>query len=314
MKTFRDHHRGPLRQILPLVLLSCLPGVLCADQTPADGIRRQFVDSRFGQLHLRKVVPSGEVEMRTPLVLFHSSPLSSVIYEDLARAMGTDRVVMAMDTPGFGDSERPPAPQPMAELAGAMADALLELGYGRNRRVDLFGRATGATLAIELAAQRPDLVRRLAVATVAFVSGEQQQAMYQEYVVGNNVPVPEDGSHLADYWKNIVTDRAVDIEMDAATDIFAALIRAKDVQWWGYHAVFTHDTRAAAVKLKVPVVLIDYPNTFQEAGREFLSLVAEGASVSLPDYSRNPSPAGALALAAALRRGLDGPASLTQAN
>ena len=312
MKTSTDHRRRRLRQILPVVVLSCLPGVLCADETRADGIRRQFVDSRFGQVHLRKVIPDSQVKMRTPLVLFHSSPLSSVIYEDLARAMGTDRVVMAMDTPGFGDSEQPPEPQPMAELAGAMADALVALGYGGHRRVDLFGRATGATLAIELAAQRPDLVRRLAVATVAFFSGAQQQVMYQEYVEANNAPVPEDGSHLADYWKNIVTDRATDMEMGAATDIFAALIRAKDIQWWGYHAVFTHDTRAAALKLTVPVVLIDYPNTFRDAGRAFLSLVADGTSVSLPDYNRNPSPAGAVALAAALRRGLDAPTPESQ--
>jgi pimeloyl-ACP methyl ester carboxylesterase len=59
--------------------------------------------------------------------------------------------------PGFGESDPSPMPS-MADAAGAMSDLANDL---RLRQIDLLGVHSGASVALELAAARPELVRRL---------------------------------------------------------------------------------------------------------------------------------------------------------
>jgi pimeloyl-ACP methyl ester carboxylesterase len=67
------------------------------------------------------------------------------------------RSVYAPDLPGFGESD-PPLTQTVAEAAGAISDLANGL---RLRQIDLLGVQNGAMIALDLAAARPELVRRL---------------------------------------------------------------------------------------------------------------------------------------------------------
>ncbi len=120
-------------------------------------IRRTYVDGPYGQIHVRYSRPAQR--RGPPLVCFHATPFSSRSYELFMEKIGTDRAVFALDTPGYGESDRPPAALSIPEYANALLSAIdaLEL----TREIDLIGTDTGTRLAVEVAISRPSLVRRL---------------------------------------------------------------------------------------------------------------------------------------------------------
>ena len=120
-------------------------------------IRRHYVDSRWGQIHLHMAGQQGAG--KRPLLCFHLSPGSGRMYLPFLAAMGDDRLAIAADTPGYGGSNRPPAPPAaVADYAAALGDILDALDL---RDIDLMGAHTGSRLAVELAHQRPDRIHRL---------------------------------------------------------------------------------------------------------------------------------------------------------
>lgn len=195
----------------------------------------------------------------------------------------------------------------MHDLASGVADGLDRLAADGPRRFDLFGRLTGSIVAIELAATRPDLVRRVVLGAVPYFSGAAQAEMYEKYAVGYQQPVPEDGSHLQRYWESIVSDRRPGVSMADATEVFLDLIRAKDVHWWGYHAVFTHDTKGRATRLSVPVIILDYENPFSKQERELAADLRDVRVLPMPDHDRQLTGEAAERIANALRLALDPP-------
>ena len=134
-----------------------------------------------------------------PLVLFHPTPYSSDYYKDFIQIIAADRHVIAIDTPGYGDSAPPPEPLSLPDYASALATALEALGYGDDgRKVDMLGFHTGALIAAELAATRPDLTRRIILPGLPYFTGDAQKKMYEENA--RPEPVKEDGSHLGKKW------------------------------------------------------------------------------------------------------------------
>lgn len=124
-------------------------------------LRRQYVDSRHGQLHLVTAYPqSGGFDERTALLLLHGDGGSGLEFRAVAARLGTDRSVYAPDLPGSGNSDGPARPT-VADQAAALADLLDAL---RLKEVDAVGTGRGVLVALELAALRPRQLRRLAIA------------------------------------------------------------------------------------------------------------------------------------------------------
>jgi len=133
----------------------CKPSVL--PQTTVR-TRRAYFDFTFGQLHVRTAFPgTGGFDEQVTLICLHSREGSSRSFLRFLPEIAVDRSVYAPDLPGFGESD--PAP------SGTFADgalAVLDLtGDLRLRHVDVLGVGFGGAVALELAANRPELVRRL---------------------------------------------------------------------------------------------------------------------------------------------------------
>lgn len=140
-----------------LVALSS-KGYATADQNVR--IQRLYVDGPYGQIHLRLARPvDPSAETQTPLACFHYSPGSGRLYDPLLPYLAPDRMVMAFDTPGYGNSTPPPVQPYVPDYARALAGAIEGLTDGQP--VDVFGQLTGSLIAVEMAASRPDLVRRV---------------------------------------------------------------------------------------------------------------------------------------------------------
>jgi pimeloyl-ACP methyl ester carboxylesterase len=89
-----------------------------------------------------------------PLVLLHALGLSRRTWDPVVPALSEHFKVIAVDLPGFGDSEPLPAdiePNPAA-LAAAVARLLDELGIANPH---LVGNSLGGWVALELASMRP---------------------------------------------------------------------------------------------------------------------------------------------------------------
>ena len=121
-------------------------------------MRRAYFDFKYGQLHVRTAFPgTGGFDEQVTLFCLHASQGSSRSFAQLLPVIGDVRSVYAPDLPGYGESD--PSPNAtISEAAGAVADLAADL---RLRQIDLLGVQTGAAAALELAAAKPELVRRL---------------------------------------------------------------------------------------------------------------------------------------------------------
>lgn len=93
-----------------------------------------------------------------PLVLLHGMACSWQWWLECLPELGRHHRVIAVDLPGFGDSDPLPAPAEMAGYAGAVATLLRHLGIDR---AAVAGHSMGGLVALALAEESPDLVARL---------------------------------------------------------------------------------------------------------------------------------------------------------
>ncbi|HTV98600.1 MAG TPA: alpha/beta fold hydrolase [Steroidobacteraceae bacterium] len=120
--------------------------------------RRAYFDFKFGQLHVRTAFPTtGGFDEGVTLFCLHSREGSSRSFARLLPEIADERSVYAPDLPGFGESDAAPSAS-CAEAAHAVSDLASDL---RLRQIDVLGVGFGAAVALDLAAARPELVRRL---------------------------------------------------------------------------------------------------------------------------------------------------------
>ena len=123
--------------------------------------RRAYFDCKFGQLHVRTAFPTtGGFDEQVTLFCLHSADAASRLFSRILPELADVRSVYAPDLPGFGESDASPT-RSVAEAAIAISDLANDL---RLRQIDLRGIQFGAEVAVELAAARPELVRRLVLA------------------------------------------------------------------------------------------------------------------------------------------------------
>lgn len=205
-------------------------------------IERRYVNCRYGQLHLHIARPINPAKQtKNPILCLHPSPASGWYYRDLIADLGKDRLAIAADTPGYGESDRPTAVPEMTGYSGAMADALDELSFGQNEnylQVDLLGYHTGCIIAVDLAIERPDLVRKLCLVAVPYYDSEDRQ---QEMLARQNrEPYSEEGTRVTELWNGTVQRRAEGVTFEQAVKHFQERMRAGDEEWWAYQSVFTY--------------------------------------------------------------------------
>ena len=245
-------------------------------------IRKQYVDGRFGQIHVYKIEPATQSQ-ENPLMCFHPTAVSGDYFHDFMLEMGKDRIVMAMDTPGYGRSDRPPEPQSMGELAGAAADALDALGYGKNGRgpVDVIGYHTGVYIATELAIMRPDLVRRLVLPGISYYPHKQSQEKYKQYA--KPTTIEEDGSHIMEIWKFWVHDRNPGVSLERGAEHFVDYLQSRPHSWWAYHSVFSYMAEERLPLVTQPVLIPNNHGSLKENSRAAAKLFPNAKLIEMPD-------------------------------
>lgn len=211
------------------------------------GIAKGYVPSDWGQVHYRAAGTRGPW-----IVLFHESPLSSAVYDEVLVLLGSSARAVAFDTPGYGMSDPPDRPREIPDYAGALVHAMDEL------RIDEFtavGVHTGASIAVQVALQAgPDRARSLVLSGVPLLS-DADRARYLESWAPEVEPEPA-GSHLVWAWtryQRIWGDRSEPALLHfGATSLLSNLGRYA----WAYNAAFRHDPEPDLRELACPVLLL----------------------------------------------------------
>ena len=126
-------------------------------------VRPQIPGAEVGEVAVEgvrfRVFRSGPSRKRrtTPALLLHGVPETSATWRHLMPELAKDRVVLAVDLKGLGETEVR-GPYDVGTLAGELAALVLHEFDGP---VDVVGHDWGGVLALGLAGQRPELVRRL---------------------------------------------------------------------------------------------------------------------------------------------------------
>ncbi len=218
-------------------------------------IRKAYADSTWGQIHYRYVAPKADAK-KTPVVFFHPNPFSGAYFNYSMEELGKDRMAIAFDSPGYGESAKPPKPQSMEAICDAFGKALDNMGYGKGKKgqVDVSGFHTGGYIAPELAAQRPDLVRRVVLSGVPFWEGERLDSKRKELL--HEEPITEDGAFFALEWKRWAAGRNKMLSIDRGLELAAdAVIPGKDI-WYAYYAVCNYEARKRFPLVKQPTYFV----------------------------------------------------------
>jgi pimeloyl-ACP methyl ester carboxylesterase len=155
-------------------------------------VDRAFVQTRSGCLH---IATAGQ---GFPVLLLHQTPRSWDEYREVLPLLGKTFRAVAMDTVGFGDSQPlSPGENSIERWAAAAFDLLDALGVPRAAVV---GHHTGAVVAMEMAASRPDRVAALVLSSCPFVDAVRR-AQHQGKPVIDDVTRRPGGEHLTELWQ-----------------------------------------------------------------------------------------------------------------
>lgn len=157
-------------------------------------IERHFIEVDGRKVHLR-------VAGRGPAVLLvHQSPRSSAEYEPLMRRWAGRFTCIAADTPGFGQSDPLPRPEPdIGDYADALLALLDVLGL---TQVAAYGFHSGSVILVEAARRDRHRFSALALGGYAFWSAEEA-ARFEAGFLPPLTPTGF-GEHLAWLWNRIL--------------------------------------------------------------------------------------------------------------
>ena len=204
------------------------------------------------------------------VALLHASPCSAKVMRPLMAVFGERFTTIALDTPGFGLSDKLPIAAPSVEdFADALAGTLDALGV---EHVATYGRHTGASIAVEFAARHPGrCAMALADGYAVFVQRytDAQLKLYLE-----PIEPAWDGAHLLRLWfryrdqhvfwpwndQTAAARSDSDVpDLDFLHRGVVEMLEAGDDYRIGYAAPFRHRALDVIPDLKVPVCFGNRP-------------------------------------------------------
>lgn len=235
-------------------------------------MRRCYADLAHGQVHYR------EAGTGRPLLLFHQTASSSVMYERAAPLLARHFRVIAPDTPHFGMSDPLPPYPTMADYARVMTELLDTLQI---ERAAVAGFHTGAHIALELAAEHPGRVEKAVLVGVLPVEDEAERDEWHRQIVKPWTPDWE-GKFLEPNLKLLQSYMDPGDHEGMWIELTQRLLAGPDY-WHAYEAVLNHDAIRAAKRVTVPTLYVNPTEDMLISQTKFLHSMTPGAEyVEIP--------------------------------
>jgi len=240
-------------------------------------MRKTYIDGRFGQMHLRL---AGDTALpKRPLMCFHLSPVSGIIYETWIDAMGRDRLALAPDTPGYGMSDAPKTPPAIADYAAAMGDVADALKISE---FDVMGYHTGSKIAVEIARQRPGQVKHLILMSAPIYT--EDDLKHQRVV--NSIPeVDAEGAFLVEAWKLLVQYQDKRATLKDTMKQFPDHLRGGDKRGWGHRAAFSYTYPETIPDVSAPILVFNPEDDLFAYTKRITPYLKNGRVKALPGWS-----------------------------
>ena len=279
-------------------------------------VTKTYAATEYGQLLVRLgATPAAGVASR-PLVLLHGSPTSARDLEPIMAELAAQRPLIAFDTLGNGDSDKPDrdrhpqfARPGIADYAPVVLEALAALGVGE---FDLYGTHTGAAIAAETAILAGSRVGSVILDGVAMFDEATVADFDANYFV--DLAPRWDGTHLlaawAVYrdstlwfpWYKRVRECALDFPIRTAEQLQPAVLeflKSGTTYALSYRAAFHWDARRRLPQLTVRTLVSTHP-------KDPLDALTPEAAALVPNAIGRTSPARLPEIAAFYGRFLDG--------
>lgn len=248
---------------------------------PATGgvVRKAYAPCPYGQLHLHYAAPAADERRANPILLFGANPSSGRLHEEMLAELGRDRLAVAFDPPGLGESSPPPAPVASTlELAAVFITALDHLGIGA---VDILGDHTGAMFALGLARQAPARVSRLILGTVPILFDPVLRAGR-----AGRYPDLEDPAKVAEgergKWLRWVERRPPDLPLARAVELYADTLTSGVRTNWLFRVAY-EDFAGWLPGLATPTLFLRFADCFTVEPERVAGLFTDTRTVSRPD-------------------------------
>lgn len=203
------------------------------------------------------------------IFLFHASPLSSKSLIPFIQKLAVKYTVIAIDTPGYGNSELPDeAPESIKFYADRFHDLQKFLHINK---LSIYGTATGAQIAIRYALEYPQSVDHVYLDNAAHFTDEETTEIMKHYFP--DLSVKDDGSHLQQTWNTVnalfeyfpwcFREEANKIHkpkppLNILNHIMLYYLRAGAEYDWAYRVAFLHERKSHVLNLKVPCTLFKW--------------------------------------------------------
>lgn len=262
---------------------------------------RKFVDGTFGQIHVRIAEPAQP--QKRPLACLHMSPKSGRIYSRFIEQAATDRIVLAHDYPGYGESDAPP-PSPhvsIEDYAQSLWDVADALGLGT---IDILGYHTGSEVAAEAARQRPDQVGSIVMISAPVFTPDELARMQATY---EPIPLDIEGTRFRRMWDMVVHHRGPGTDLESMAMSFAENLRAGENYEWGHRAAFDYAPKYPGVVGSLPhrITVLMPGDDLAEFTPRIAPYLNNGVIVDHPEWGHGFLDAHTEAAVAAVKAALD---------
>ncbi|MFD5824136.1 alpha/beta fold hydrolase [Lentzea sp. NPDC060358] len=240
-----------------------------------------YLSAPWGAVHF---LTAGELPLSTqlaaglpPLVLLHQSPLSARRYRRVLDGLAEFCVPIAVDTPGYGESDPPPQDWTVddyADVAWFVADA-----FGAHNPW-LFGRATGAVFALHAAARRPGVAKGVVLHGVPVYTEDERADRLTSFAP--EWTATADGAHLTWIWNRVLGEYPW-ADPDFVTELVRDYLHAGSDFAPSYRAIWRHDLRdSVAAAGEVALLLAGSADRIAHMHPRAVELIRHRSAVVVP--------------------------------
>jgi pimeloyl-ACP methyl ester carboxylesterase len=220
-------------------------------------LRKGYADTPNGQVHFRQL----DKAHGTPLVLFHQTASSGMMFEPIMSLLSDSFHTIAPDTPGFGASFPPPNLFTVQYLSDSLHAALTSLGV---ESCYMFGHHTGSALAVQIAFDHPGFVKRAVLSGPPLLSVEQVNGLRAGL---KTFGIADDGRHLLQVWDRI-RKRDMGLPLEVVHREVLLTHSARDAAQGAYQAVFDQPFGEQLASLEIPILVMAGENDTLRASLE----------------------------------------------
>jgi pimeloyl-ACP methyl ester carboxylesterase len=224
---------------------------------------RTYIDGPWGQVHVRV---DGRSHAPT-VILVHQMIWSSQQFHYAQQELSARGVrSIAIDLPGYGMSDGPPAPPTAAEYAEVLLPVMKHFGL---KATNFLGVNEGATIICAFADAHPSMVKSLIIEGPLVVDSIGQAKYFSQ---PHEYQAPRlGGSHLQELWRHLNSaDTTISagpmqsiagskLSVGAMQSILLSVFTAGPNGWFAQDAAYRYDLEVLLQRLKTPVMILTYP-------------------------------------------------------